>query len=1339
MQNEQRLQWWQEARFGMFIHWGLYALPAGTWNGQRVKGLSEWIMRNARIPIPEYEALAEKFCPDEFDADAWVELAQQAGMKYLVIGAKHHDGFCMFRSPGNPYNIVERTPFGRDPMAELADACRKRGIRLCFYYSQALDWHADGGAGHWDEIGTGPEWLSYARPPEDFQRYLDEVVKPDLQALLTQYGPVGLIWFDTPVAITAEQSRALRDFVHALQPDCLVSGRVGHDVGDYGCLGDNEHPAGRVEGAWETPATLNDSWGYNASDQNWKSLADLLIRLVDCASKGVNFLLNVGPTAEGIIPQRSRLEDLGAWLARNGESIYGTQSNPFPVDPTWGGITWKGHTLYLLVKQWPKDGKLRLFGLHTPVTSARLFPRSQNIEFHQDGHVLTLFVPELAPEEIVSVLAVELTGTPGVDDGIMQDGDAAMVLPISAAKLSGRAQMEKNGCSGNWMDTQSTASWRFHAATTGPYAVTVITKANKVELTRVGTHMIEVTLDGASIQGAVGAKDFDAREGAPWMQYPRSPVGTLHLETAGEHVLTVRVCEIDPGADLGFRLIAVQIKPITTQWIDSESLPEADAAAGVARQKLGVRPWVAPWIAGPSVSPRATSPAPLFRKEFDLAAMPECAVVTVQSAAYFELYINGDKVGHDVLTPAVSNLQHRSFSVSYDVRSCLRTGRNCMGLWMGIGWADNIEVRAQLDAVVDGQRIVLVTDTTWQTHNSGYYRIGKRIWNDFGGERIDAREFVPHWSKVGLDTGAWSDVVTAQGLDVPVCPQPCPLNRIGQHIPAVAVQKLADGRYEIDFGMALTGWLQLKLPPLERGTVVALLFADKHLEEDYQHFNQISEFVSAGGENEVFQHKFNYAGFRYVVIKGLPTAPAREDTVALLVESDLEEAGSFACSHDLFNRIHQANQWTQRCLNLGGYYVDCPHRERMGYGDGQVAVEGFMTSFRADRFYRKWLHDWRLRQMPNGNLPHMAPFGQGGGGPGWGGLLAGIAWKHYLYYGDAGVLAENYDAIRRYVDYLESICQDNILRRFGGKWDFIGDWVPPRRGMDTDNWPTSEAAEFFNNGYRLYQMHLLIQMAEVLGKADDATRYRARMEVVRPAVHAAFYRAEEACYVIDEQAYYVMALMTGIAPESEREHVLQGLERNILEKNQGHLDTGMLGTYFMMEYLREIGRNDLVYTMFNQTTYPGWGYMLEQGATTLWEQWNGYYSQIHSCFTSPDNWFYQGLAGIQPDPQAPGFSNVIIKPAFAGEVTWVKAHHDGPYGRIVCHWRRESERVMMDLIIPAHSTATLYLPVRQGEDITINDEQPRHMDLDTHVRIENNFAVLKLKAGTYSVAAVLAG
>ncbi len=396
-----RLDWWRESKFGLFIHWGLYALPAGEWRGQKVAGIGEWIMQRARIPVAEYEPLAAQFNPVGFDADAWVRLAKQAGQKYIVITAKHHDGFCMYRTQQTSYNIVAATPFGRDPLRELAQACAREGVKLGFYYSQTQDWH------HPD--GDGNDW-DYDEARKDFDGYIERYVKPQVTELLTHYGPVCLIWFDTPRRITPEQSRSLVALVHRLQPNCLVSGRIGNALGDYAEARDNRIPDAAEAEDWEVPATINDTWGFKADDEHWKSPQDLIRKLVDIVSKGGNYLLNVGPTAQGVIPAPSveRLQAVGRWLAANGEAIYGTRAGPIQAVP-WCRSTQRGDRLYVHILEWPADGCIALDGLAVAPRRAHLLADPAQVLTPVPGTDRKLWQgPLLPPDAGVSVVAFDL-------------------------------------------------------------------------------------------------------------------------------------------------------------------------------------------------------------------------------------------------------------------------------------------------------------------------------------------------------------------------------------------------------------------------------------------------------------------------------------------------------------------------------------------------------------------------------------------------------------------------------------------------------------------------------------------------------------------------------------------------------------------------------------------------------------------------------------------------------------------------------------------------------------------------------------------------------------------
>jgi alpha-L-fucosidase len=496
------LAWWREARFGLFIHWGLYALPAGVWRGKRVPYIGEWLMFREKIPVATYEKLAAQFHPHHWDAAAVVRLAREAGMGYLVFTAKHHDGFAMYRSANSPYNVVDATPWHHDPLADLARECRRQGVRFCIYYSQDLDWHhRDGAWNDWD----------FEKQKKNPRRYLREKVLPQLTELLTNYGPVGMLWFDMPLTLNRELSAIIRRHVKRLQPRCLVSGRIGHGLGDYRLPRDNFLPPGRLDGDWETCATLNHTWGFKKHDHEWKSSSNLITTLVDLASKGCNYLLNIGPDADGRVPAPSvqRLRAVGAWLRVNGDAIRGSSPSPFRYEFPWGRITAKGRTLYFHFFR-PPPRPFRVHGLRTRVTavSAVAAPR-RKFAFAQSvaatgTPILEIDFNKLRFAAPVTVVAVQLAAAPAVDPLTLQqpDGNVTFIGPMARVGTTAKSPALRVGGTGlteNWRNSRDWLEWRFTVLQPGTFEVTVVTTHQHLEPWS-GGHTLRLTCAGQSLR-----------------------------------------------------------------------------------------------------------------------------------------------------------------------------------------------------------------------------------------------------------------------------------------------------------------------------------------------------------------------------------------------------------------------------------------------------------------------------------------------------------------------------------------------------------------------------------------------------------------------------------------------------------------------------------------------------------------------------------------------------------------------------------------------------------------------------------------------------------------------
>ncbi|MFW5756411.1 MAG: alpha-L-fucosidase [Tangfeifania sp.] len=418
---DDKMEWWRDARFGMFIHWGLYAIPAGEYNGNKTEGIGEWIMNNEQIPIKEYEKYAAQFNPEKFDAEEWVSILKDAGMKYIVITSKHHDGFCLWDSKVTEYDVMDASPFKRDILAELAEACKKEGIRFGLYHS-IMDWHHPQAQAIWEPNYNkgGNDTVANPEFPQYFQNYL----KPQVAELMDNY-PTEILWFDGEwiPAYTTEMGKELYQFIMEKDPQMIVNNRVdkgrqgmsgfnaeGDFAGDFGTP-EQEIPDTGVEGVdWESCMTMNDTWGYKYFDDNWKSEETLIRNLIDIASKGGNFLLNVGPKADGAFPQASidRLKAMGDWMDKYSESIYGTTSSPF-ARPDWGRYTQKDNRVYAHVFDWPEDKKLVVDASAKIAKAWLLDDGSKNpLEVGMNGGNVTVSVPENAPDEVASVIVLEI-------------------------------------------------------------------------------------------------------------------------------------------------------------------------------------------------------------------------------------------------------------------------------------------------------------------------------------------------------------------------------------------------------------------------------------------------------------------------------------------------------------------------------------------------------------------------------------------------------------------------------------------------------------------------------------------------------------------------------------------------------------------------------------------------------------------------------------------------------------------------------------------------------------------------------------------------------------------
>ena len=509
--------------------------------------------------------------------------------------------------------------------------------------------------------------------------------------------------------------------------------------------------------------------------------------------------------------------------------------------------------------------------------------------------------------------------------------------------------------------------------------------------------------------------------------------------------------------------------------------------------------------------------------------------------------------------------------------------------------------------------------------------------------------------------------------------------------------------------------------------------------DGFQDFNQKDVFISAGKGAETFCSRFNYHSFRYAVIAGLDREPSVNDAEAMMIEPDLASAGSFECSNELFNRIHEITRHTLRtqnpCLALGTGEA----REKSAYGDGGAHLSGYLYNFKCDANLRKWIRDYSDAQRDDGWFTHTAPaFEDHGGGPAWGGQASELVRRMHLYYGDRGTVEQMYDKLRKFVDYLESKTRDDILRSFTPTarveaWMFIGDWArPAASAVNGFNMDKKDEREFFNNSYRVLLWQQLQDFATSLGRADEARRCGERLAIIRSLVHKEFYQQDKGDYLYSSQSSLAMALYARIPPPELRPKILAQLENQIVVEKQGHLDTGLLGTFILLDLLSQENRNDLVALIMGQTTYPSWGYLIKELGLNTWpETWSGWGSHVILVTATPGSWFYEGLAGIRPDPMNPGFKHFTLRPGIVTSVDWVKCGYQSSYGKIVSNWRREAGKLMMDVTIPANTTATVFVPAKNAEVVIESGKLASQAHGIKFLRFESGCAVYEVGAGKY--------
>jgi alpha-L-rhamnosidase len=736
------------------------------------------------------------------------------------------------------------------------------------------------------------------------------------------------------------------------------------------------------------------------------------------------------------------------------------------------------------------------------------------------------------------------------------------------------------------------------------------------------------------------------------------------------------------------------------------------SASKTARWEMGLlneSDWKAKWI-GRTTNLDAPA-APLFRQSFALGkGKIKKARAYVSGLGYFELYLNGKRVGDSLLEPGFTRYDKHALYVTYDITDLIdrrHPDENVVGAILGNGWFNVLNKTAwnwntapwrsapkllcQLEFdYEDGSKFIVGSDEHWMASESpiAYNTI-------YSGEIYDARREQSGWNTYHFDADKWTPALLVDAPKGVLQAEAMPPIRMDRTFKPARIDEPKPGIFIIDFGESLSGNAQLSVEG-PAGTKISMAYGErlaknglldqKSIAQHLKHFDaqqrfQTDIYILKGKGRETWKSRFDYDGFRYIEVRGFPGKPTKDSLTAIFFHSDIPSAGEFECSNPLLNKIAAAARRSY-LGNLQGIPTDCPHREKNGWtGDAQLAAELGMFNFFPSAVYTKWIGDIVDEQTPEGKLPGIVPSsGWGytwGNGPAWDSALILIPYYQYVYYGDTEDFRRHYDSMKLYIDYLTSRANDGIVN-IG-----LNDWAP---------WKAKTGAAITDTGYYYVDTKVVALAAKLLGKDDDARHYQQLAEKISQDFQRHFYHPETGLYDTGTQTGLSCALYQGLAAAEDKDRVMTNLV-DAVQKTGWHIDTGILGAKYLMNALTENGRTDVAYRIATQTSQPGWGWWIGQGATTLWEQWDGNESRYHVMFGDIDAWFYKALAGINPDPAAPGFKHFFITPHVVGDLTWARADYNSIRGEILSDWKIKDGRFHIKIKIPVNTSATVALPM----------------------------------------------